>query len=115
MQRICRAVGWILALTIVVLSVVPPTHRPTTGASHNFEHLSIYFAMGLAFAIGYRDRLLLVAGGVLLFSGLIEIVQLFVPGRHARLNDFLIDAGAACIGAAAVAAGKRILPRQFGA
>jgi VanZ family protein len=32
------------------------------------------------------------------FSGSVEIMQLFVPGRHARLSDFAIDATAACVG-----------------
>ena len=31
-------------------------------------------------------------------SGAIEIAQLWVPGRHARLIDFLVDTTAACIG-----------------
>jgi VanZ family protein len=32
------------------------------------------------------------------FIGAIELAQRFVPGRHARLTDLLIDAGAACLG-----------------
>ena len=34
------------------------------------------------------------------FVGVIEIAQLVVPGRHARLSDFLIDAFAVSIGLA---------------
>ena len=81
-----------------------------TGASHNMEHLAIYLATGLAFAMGYRDRLPAVAGGLLLFCGLIEVVQLWVPGRHARLSDFLVDAAAAGLGVAVAAAVTRIWP-----
>ena len=65
MQRTCRAIAWILALAIVLLSVVPPSQRPTTSAPHNFEHLAIFLATGLMFAIGYRDRLPIVAVGLL--------------------------------------------------
>jgi len=36
-----------------------------------------------------------------LFAGAIELAQLFVPGRHAGLGDFIVDALAACIGLAA--------------
>jgi len=36
-----------------------------------------------------------------LFAGAIELAQLFVPGRHARLSDFTVDALAARIGLAA--------------
>jgi len=112
MQRICRFVGWILAFAILVLSVVPPSGRPTTGVSHNMEHLLIFLAMGLAFAVGYRDRLPAVAGGLLLFCGVIEVVQIWVPGRHARLSDFLVDVAAAGLGVAAAVAAKWIWPRR---
>ena len=30
--------------------------------------------------------------------GLIEILQFWAPGRHARLEDFVVDALAACVG-----------------
>ena len=32
------------------------------------------------------------------FAAFVEVVQLFAPGRHARLSDFAIDALAAIIG-----------------
>jgi VanZ family protein len=36
--------------------------------------------------------------------GLIEILQFWAPGRHARLEDFVVDATAACAGIAMAAA-----------
>jgi VanZ family protein len=30
--------------------------------------------------------------------GVIEILQLWAPGRHARFEDFAVDALAACVG-----------------
>jgi VanZ family protein len=36
--------------------------------------------------------------------GVIEILQIWAPGRHARLEDFVVDALAACAGLA-IAAG----------
>ena len=35
---------------------------------------------------------------LLIFTGSVEIAQLFVPGRHARLSDFVVDASAMWIG-----------------
>jgi len=35
--------------------------------------------------------------------GLLEIVQLWLPGKHARLEDFVVDAPAACVGLAMTA------------
>jgi VanZ family protein len=109
LQRLAKAAAWILVIAITVLSVVPPSQRPVTGvASSNFEHLAIYLASGLAFAVGYRDRLLIVTCGLVAFAGMIELVQLFIPGRHARLSDFLIDSAASCLGVALFAVGNRI-------
>ena len=95
-----RVVAWILALTIAILSIVPPDLRPETGVPHYFEHFLIYAAMAAAFGFGYERSPNALATILVAFCALIEIVQLFVPGRHARLLDFVIDALATCFGLA---------------
>jgi VanZ family protein len=92
-----RIVAWGLATAIVVLSVIPPSLRPETGLPHNLEHFAIYWATGLAFAFGYSSTPLL-ATALVIFSGAVEILQLFIPGRHARSSDFIVDALASVIG-----------------
>lgn len=95
-----RIIAWSLAIAIVVLSVVPPGLRPETGVPHDLEHFLIFWATGLAFGLGYdRSRGLLVIL-LVFFSGVVEVMQLFVPGRHARLSDFIVDAVAMCLGVA---------------
>ena len=98
-----RIVAWCLATIIVVLSVVPPGLRPETAVSHDLEHFLIYLVTGLAFALGYDRRRSLLVILLVMFAGSIEIVQLFVPGRHARLSDFIVDALAICVGPLTVA------------
>jgi VanZ family protein len=44
--------------------------------------------------------------------GLIEILQLWAPGRHARLEDFVVDALAACVGIAVAAGLDWIIQRS---
>jgi VanZ family protein len=97
-----RIIAWSLATAIVVLSVVPSGLRPETGAPHRLEHFVIYSATGLAFGLGYRGKLSLLAPLLVVFSGLVEIIQLLVPGRHARLSDFVIDVAAVCLGLSTV-------------
>lgn len=99
MQRAVQLTAWLLACAITVLSLSPASLRPVTVVPHDLEHLGIFLAMGLAFGAGYFSRPWAVFGGLLIFSGVIEIAQLFVPGRHARITDFVFDAGAACVGA----------------
>ena len=95
MQRFFQVAAWLLSAAIVLLSLSPPTVRPVTPVGHNFgsnfEHLLIFLAAGGAFALGYprRVRLLLVA--MLAFAAAVEIAQMWVPGRHARLSDFVVD------------------------
>jgi VanZ family protein len=94
---LARLGGWSLAAAIVVLSLVPATLRPETGLPHGFEHFAIYWATGFVFALGYSLTPLL-ATFLVIFSGAVEILQLFIPGRHARLSDFIVDALASVIG-----------------
>jgi VanZ family protein len=106
-QKICRASAWLLALAIVVLSLVPPFYRPITEASHNVEHLAIFLATGFTFCVAYPDRPCALAIGLVIFCGAIELAQRWVPGRHARLSDFIVDAAAACIGLGVTSAAMR--------
>jgi len=95
--KAARIIGWLLAAVIVVFSLVPPDLRPVTDAPQPLEHFVIFAATGLAFGLGYGPRYP-IAIALVIFAGAIEVAQLIVPGRHARLTDFLVDAFAACIG-----------------
>jgi VanZ family protein len=101
MRTLFRAAAWLLVLVIVFVSLSPPAHRPVTGAGYAPEHFLIYFVTGVAFASGYVNRWCIVAAGLVVFAAAVELAQLFVPGRHARFSDFIIDAAAACLGTAA--------------
>lgn len=111
-----RVTAWALAVVIVLLSVVPANLRPVTDMPHEFEHFAIFLATGIAFGFGYCRRPFAVAVMLFLFAGMIEIAQVFVPDRHARLSDFVVDALAVCAGATLGAAVGRMvaqtLPRQ---
>jgi VanZ family protein len=101
--------AWILAIAITVLSVVPPGLRPETEAPHAFEHFAIFFATGIAFGIGYGGRPLLISVAVFLFAASIEVIQMFIPNRHARLSDFAVDGVAIVTGAILAALLRRTL------
>jgi VanZ family protein len=93
-----RLVAWTLAAVIVILSIVPPGLRPETNIPHGLEHAGIFLLTGLAFGLAYDHSKSLLAGYMVAFSAAVELVQLFVPGRHARLSDFVVDAAAICFG-----------------
>ena len=54
--------------------------------------------LGLAFALGYPRHRLPAAVLTAVFCGVLEFLQLFAPGGHTRLEDFLVDALAALSG-----------------
>ena len=106
-----RLAAWTLAIAITVLSVVPLYLRPETDVPRNFEHLLIYAATGLAFGLGYGGKRILAAVLLIIFAAAVEIAQLSVPGRHARLSDFIVDAFAMCAGLVVASLIGRILGR----
>jgi VanZ family protein len=100
MRHASKVAGWLLVATITFLSLSPPAYRPVTPVGHHLEHFVIHVILGMAFGIGYAKRLWLLALALAAFTAAIEFAQRFVPGRHARLSDLLIDAGAAALGVA---------------
>jgi hypothetical protein len=55
-SKTARIAAWLLTAAIVILSLVPPSLRPETGAPHSVEHFTIYAAAGFAFGLGYKHR-----------------------------------------------------------
>jgi VanZ family protein len=98
MRRITQVICWVLLSAIVALSVIPAEMRPVTIFPHDFEHAAIYFLAGCAFGLVYSVSFVGCLVGLSGFSLLIEVIQLWIPGRHPRLSDFLVDAFAITAG-----------------
>jgi VanZ family protein len=98
MKALCSVAAWLLATAIVVVHIVPPAYRPVSAASHSLEHMAIFFALGLAYGVGYQHRLRVLVLALPAFCAAIEIAQIWIPGRHPRLTDFLIDTLAVLVG-----------------
>jgi VanZ family protein len=90
--------AWLVVSVIVVLTVVPPALRPSTFLPHRIEHAAIFLAAGTLFGMAYLGREWILSVRAIVFCAAIEAAQLYVPGRHARLSDFIVDATAAVFG-----------------
>lgn len=100
-----------LAAAVTFATLGPPGLRPHSGLGQDGEHALAFILVGLAFGLAYpRRRLLSAAASVALIGGL-ELMQFWAAGRHARLEDFLIDALTACIGFALAAAADWLITR----
>ena len=98
MRIIFRLSAWLLAAAVAFATLGPPNYRPHSHLGQDGEHALAFILVGLAFGLAYRSqRLLATAIAVILIGGL-EVAQFWAPGRHARLEDFAVDAAAACIG-----------------
>ena len=104
MNILLKPIAWILAAAVAFATLGPATYRPHSDLGQDGEHALAFVLVGLAFGLAYgRNRLVTTAISVILI-GVLEILQLWVPGRHARLEDFVVDALAAAVGLALAAA-----------
>ena len=98
MRRLCQWAGWLLSIAIVILTFVPLSFRPVKDVPHVLEHLTIFLATGVAFGVGYPNRQFVYAIAFITFAAVLEIGQIWDPGRHARFSDFVVKVLGACLG-----------------
>jgi VanZ family protein len=104
MTTILRIFAWLLATAVTFATLGPPRFRPHSDLGQDGEHALAFVLVGLAFGLAYTRNRLLTASIAIATIGLIEILQLWAPGRHARFEDFAVDALAAGAGLAFAAA-----------
>lgn len=110
-QRLVRIVHtrrpwqWLLGVLALVVCYLAFSPRPPSNLSigwdklnHAAAFIALSFSACLAFP-GRRRHMLLAAVGLFLFGAVIEVVQLFVPGRDCEWEDLLADSVGIAIGA----------------
>jgi VanZ family protein len=102
MTIILKLLAWLLAAAVTFATLGPPRFRPHSDLGHNGEHALAFILVGLAFGLAHPRHRLLTAIAVVMI-GTLEILQVWMPGRHASLEDFVVDALAACAGLAIAA------------
>jgi VanZ family protein len=112
MTTILRLFAWALAAAVAFATLGPPSLRPHSELGQNGEHAFAFVLLGLAFGLAYRRNRWLTAIIAMVMIGLVEILQFWAPGRHARWSDFVVDAMAACIGLAVAAALAWLIQRS---
>jgi VanZ family protein len=96
-----RLFAWSLAAAVTFATLGPPSYRPhSSHLGQDGEHALAFILIGLAFGLAYGRHRLLTTAVAVLSIGLLEIMQLWAPGRHARFEDFAVDALTACAGLA---------------
>jgi VanZ family protein len=103
MTIILRLFAWGLAAATAFATLGPAEQRPHSNLGQNGEHALAFVLLGLAFGLAHTRNRLQTATLVIAFTGVLELLQFLTPGRHARMEDFVVDALAASLGLAAAA------------
>ena len=113
MITLLRLGAWLLAAAVTFFTLGPPRYRPHAMLGQDADHSLAFLLVGLAFAFAYPQhrRLAMVIAAVAI--GVLELLQLLVPGRHARLEDFVVDALAATAGFALASAFDWVKQRRW--
>jgi VanZ family protein len=98
MTTIFRIIAWLLAAAVTFATLGPARLRPHSHLGQDGEHTLAFVLLGLAFSLAYPGNRLRTAVITVILIGVLELLQFVAPGRHARLEDFVVDALAACAG-----------------
>src|ERR1700759_1487597 len=90
-QRISIVAGW-MALGVIAFATLSPIDARPSLASPHLEHFAAFALIGLAFALAYPNRVLLVFVIVVGAAFGLEALQLLTLDRHGRATDALIKA-----------------------
>jgi hypothetical protein len=94
-----RLLAWLALIVILVVTVSPHEARPHLALhSANFERALAFAALGCLFGGGYHRRWLLALCLVVLGAFGMEMAQLLVTDRHARIMDAEVKAFAGALG-----------------
>jgi VanZ family protein len=85
-----RFLAWLCVIGLAVASWTPGQEMVRTGFNTRLEHLAAYLIAGIAVILAYPRRPTWTIAAILCaYAGVLELGQLFIPGRHAALLDWL--------------------------
>jgi hypothetical protein len=113
LEKIAKFAAWVTIAFIIYATLVPIGLRPTLGPiSPNYERFVAYAIASVAIGLAYPRRPIRVATMVIALVVVLEVAQLAIPGRDARVGDALIKALGALAGIGAAALGNQRMVRH---
>jgi VanZ family protein len=112
-KPILHAVAMAPLLAIGVLSVLPGRYRPHIFEPSQFEHIAAYIAAATALALVYASELKAIRVVIFLAAcgAVLEVFQIWIPGRNASFVDVAADVAGALIGIAVAMMVARVMPK----
>jgi VanZ family protein len=108
--KILKVASWLIIVGLVIVTIVPADERPVSGLQHDLEHFLAFGLAGLVFGLAYSGHVRALLAGALLFTLALELLQIPLATRHARVEDFIVDAAGACPGIMITYAWRKLSP-----
>src|SRR6187401_708414 len=102
LDRLVQWLSYAAVLGIIILSLVPGSARPHTGAPGQGEHTIAYLLTAFLFGLRGKSWPQLLRAGIFLiaYAGILETAQVWVPGRTSQIGDFVASSIGILIGVA---------------
>jgi VanZ family protein len=94
--------AWACLAVVAVLSLTPSAAIVRTGMGGHAEHAVAYAGTAFLTAAAYGSRIRIVAA-LLVYAGILELLQHFSPGRTPSVVDYIFSAGGIGAGVGALA------------
>lgn len=107
-----RTLHLALVLLVAVAAWTPGSAAPASGLGDKLDHVLAFAALAASAALAWPGATVRIAVALVTYGGLIELVQMLVPGRHASLLDLGADAIGVALGLAAAAIASRARGQQ---
>ena len=108
--KIARIAAWASVAFIVYATLVPLAMRPTLGRlGTDYERFAAYAVVSMVIVLAYPRHPIRVAFVVIAAAVILEVAQLAIPGRDARVWDALMKTAGALAGVAVASLWKKWL------
>ncbi|UHC14235.1 hypothetical protein LRS73_16840 [Methylobacterium currus] len=97
-QRLARISTPFAVLALIILSWLPGTERPHTGLAGQVEHFIAYTLTAAGIVIGFPHRIQTVALMLIGLNAVLEVGQIWIPGRTSQFIDFAASCGGIVLG-----------------
>jgi VanZ family protein len=87
LQKLLGIAAWSLLSFVAYATLSPLQARPALPTPANFEHFAAFAILALLFCLAYPRQFILVCLIVIGSAVVLEVMQLFTPDRHGRIQD----------------------------
>jgi VanZ family protein len=85
-----RLLAWACVIGLAAASWTPGQEMVRTGFNTRLEHVAAYLIAGITVIIAYPRRPIWSIAAILsAYAGILELGQMYIPGRHAAVLDWL--------------------------